>query len=68
VPKLDITPEQLGRIIQSLPVRWVPQAIVLTVNENETKIVDWRLMDYSELVDILDMHGLLRPNTPEETV
>ncbi len=67
MPKIDITPEQLGRIIQSLPVEWLPQAVVLTVDEDETRIVDYRLMDYSELLDILEMHGLLPSDLFEET-
>lgn len=54
--------EQIARIIQALPLERVPQGIVLVVDEEGQRVIDYRMMELDDVVEILDANGLLPSN------
>jgi len=61
----ELNYEQIARIIQALPIDRAPQSIVLVVDDEGQRLIDYRMMDLDDVVEILDTNGLLSEDAPE---
>jgi len=62
----ELNYEQIARIIQALPIEKAPQSIVLVVDDDGQRLIDYRMMDLDDVVEILDTNGLLPNNRLEK--